>query len=135
MYTWMARFKGGETLLEYDPVTGEQQSLPKCDRANLTEVILFDHDRITPIVRQRFQPGQRLIYRRRRRLNSDGTPVADIIVLGWAMTIIDVAGQRREVRHVGFYDEAGTIVLGDYMPQHVVMAPPEENAYDQIPVA
>jgi len=85
MLTWTALYRDGSKLHQIDPVTGQETSSERIDRAKLAAICLLDGDR--PIILQRFTAGQRVIFRRRVELHEQSGRKTVVYLLGWQRTV------------------------------------------------
>jgi len=79
-YTWIAIYKDGDFLLQYDTYTKIENSTEHINRANLKTFILQGH--FGPILTIHFDPGDCFLYRRRTEMSSgSSTRIGHIMLI------------------------------------------------------
>lgn len=105
-FTWAALYSDGEIFPQYEHSSGVERSSERVDRSRLRSFMLYGHQGEL-ILTQHYDPGQRMIYRRRTEVDSSGGVVVCHLV-GWQRTVGD-----QNVQHVAYVFEADSrIVLG-----------------------
>lgn len=113
-------------------LSSDEQTSDKIDRKNLLKFILVSKTDGRAIVTQRLKTGQKLIYRSRTAMRSQGV-LDRIHILGWS---------QGDVRHVSFiFESDGSVEMGDFIDQnseHINespwLYPIEEEDHDQVSV-
>lgn len=95
-YHWIAYYLDGTSLEQYS--NGLENSSEKIDRKKLRIFKLFDSSGIA-VLTQNFEPGQRLIFRRRVEL-SPGQDSRTSYLLGW---------QKEGFQHISVLFEDGRV--------------------------
>lgn len=104
--TWYVVYKNGSME------SSEDISSDKIDRKNLAKFILVSKETGRAIVTQRFEKGQKLIYRSRTAMRSQGV-LDRIHIIGWS---IDSEFLTYPIRHVAFvFESDGAIEMGDFI--------------------
>jgi hypothetical protein len=121
-FTWAAIYDHADappSLYQHDPETGVEASGTEIDRARLRALVLSGPDG-TPRVEQVFEPGHRVIYRRRTELPAGrGRPVV-VFLMGWQRTVRGDDGLPANVQHVAYVSEGSgeTIMAGRFDEAH-----------------
>lgn len=100
MYVWLAVYRDGTSLLGYE--NDQYVCSTRIEREKLEKIILYGHDRLTPIVTQFYSPGQRVIYRRRIELKAGRQTVCHL--LGWQKTV-----NGESIQHITYAFEDGRL--------------------------
>lgn len=103
---WYVIYKDGTT------VSSDEQTSDKIDRKNISKFILVSKSDGRAIVTQRLEKGQKLIYRSRTAMRSQGV-LDRIHILGWS---IDSESLPSPIRHVAFvFESDGSVEMGDFI--------------------
>lgn len=126
-FNWIAIYRDGSSLWQYQDQDGRERSTEEIDRAQLATLALVDADYV-PCYIQHFQPGQRMIYRRRTAMTAGGATTVKHLI-GWQETI---AG--RNVQHLAAVCDASGRVecVQRYDERHPWFRPIEEVAADAV---
>src|SRR5262245_21999856 len=122
---WYVVYSDGTILRQYDDtVTHNSEDI---DRPRLREFTLIDDDGVV-VIRQRFKPGQKLIYRTRNVQRIGQGQIDKLHILGW---------EQDNLRHIAFIHESNLLIeMGDFVDddQHRWYYPHEKLPHDDIQV-
>lgn len=81
IHRWFVIYRDGTIVHQVDPDTGEKHGYEDIDREQLAAFFLYDWEADRVVIRMNFEPGQKLIWRRRVEMDGSGavTEVCHII--------------------------------------------------------
>lgn len=109
---WLATYTDGTTLGQYNG-TGAEYSSERIDRSKLASFALIAEDG-SKLLHIHFEPGQRLIFRRRVEQSVGGSPLVCHLV-GWQQTI---HGQNVQSIAYVFEEGARIEIAGRFQEGH-----------------
>lgn len=101
--TWVAVYNDGTALAQFD-TTGKEFSSEEIDRRKLKSMLLFFNGKV--VLTQHFEPGQRLIFRRRVAITPGVSPDGSgdtrefVYLLGWQRTV-----GNENIQHIAYVFE------------------------------
>ncbi len=120
-FNWVARYRDGSSLYQKDPETGVESASEHIDRSRVHALELRREDG-APHVVQHFEPGQRLIYRRRTAMNAVTGEQFIVHLLGRQETI---EGQNVQHISVVFENDGHIECIGRFDEKHAWFYPPQ----------
>jgi len=106
--TWIANFNDNTCIFQIDPNTSLSTSIEKLPRNGLKSIVLVRG--AVPILTQHYEPGQRVIYRRRIKQRNDGEILEVCHILGWQKTISRDDSEPEIVQHMMYvFEKSGKI--------------------------
>ena len=126
--TWIAVYKDDTALTQHEN-DGTEHSTEEIDRKKLAAIVLL-RDNVQFLV-QAFEPGQRLIFRRRVSIEQTGGEDVKryLYMLGWQQTV-----NGKNVQHVAYIDEdTGFVTMaGKFNDKHPLFYTPIPVPADEL---
>lgn len=133
-FTWAAIYHDGTVFPQIDPATGSERSSERIDRKRLSSFILYGHDR-NPLFVQHFDPGHRLIYRRRVEQEPGGQTLI-VHLVGWQETAYARDGTPKDYQHMtyAFENDNKIVMAGKWRAEHRWYYPVQSNPAEEVAV-
>lgn len=119
-FVWVAKYKDGSIIGQYNDQFIEQSTDDLPDRENISVFMMFEANKAKKILSIYFDEGQRLIYRRRVILKTGYTNPTVYYLVGWQQTVNGV-----NIQSISYINEqTGEIeIAGKFRDDHPIFKP------------